>query len=207
MTAWRKRLHSLGVEVVENCELQRFDGSTAVTTQGAMPADAYVIAAGAWTAKLGAMLGVRVPILPGKGYSLTMTRPTICPTTPMIFEEDRVAVSPFADGLRIGSMMEFVGFNDTINPKRLKLLTDTAKRYLRDCDGTMQETWTGWRPMIYDGKPVIDFVPRRPNVLVAGGHGMLGLSMAPATGQLAAAMLSGTATAIDPAHYSLTRFA
>ena len=70
----------------------------------------------------------------------------------------------------------------------------------------MQEEWWGWRPMVYDGKPVIDRSPALANVVIAAGHGMLGLSMAPATGKLVAELLGADEPHVEPGHYSLRRF-
>src|SRR5262249_40420239 len=141
----------------------------------------------------------------GKGYSLTFPRPAVCPTYPMIFEEDRVAVTPFADSLRVGSTMEFAGYDETLNRNRLRLLTDAAAAYLREPGGTAGEVWWGWRPMTLDGLPVIGPSPALANVVVAAGHGMLGVSMAPATGKLVADLLSGAAPQVDPAPYRIGR--
>ena len=99
------------------------------------PADAFVVATGAWTPLLNRELGCKLPIVPGKGYSSPRTRPAVCPTYPMIFEEHRVAVSPFASGFRIGSTMEFAGYDETHDARRLQLLRDGAARYLRDPEG------------------------------------------------------------------------
>jgi D-amino-acid dehydrogenase len=165
------------------------------------------VAAGAWTPLLNEPLGYRVPIIPGKGYSVTMPRPAVCPTYPLIFEEHRVAVSPFRSGYRIGSTMEFAGYDATLNRSRLSLLYDGAKLYLRDsvCD-PVQEEWWGWRPMVYDGKPVIDRSPALGNVVIAAGHGMLGLSMATGTGKLVAELLGNEKPHVDVGHYEISRF-
>ncbi len=212
MSELRRVLAGLGVEVRENAAVTGFrvkDGTaTAVrTAAGDVPADAVVVATGAWTPQLNRALGARVPILPGKGYSLTMPRPAVCPTYPLIFEEHRVAVTPFASGYRLGSTMEFAGYDATLNRARLGILTDAAKLYLRDpLAEPVQEEWWGWRPMTPDGLPVIDRAPAAGNVLIAAGHNMLGLSMAPATGKLVAELLAGGPTHIDPAPYRLRRF-
>jgi D-amino-acid dehydrogenase len=212
MAEWRRVLDRIGVTVREGCELTGFarENGRAVaakTTQGDIPAAAFVVAAGAWTPLLNRELGCNVPIVPGKGYSVTMPRPAVCPTYPLIFEEHRVAVSPFRSGFRIGSTMEFAGYDATLNRDRLALLRDGAAAYLREpwCE-PVQEEWWGWRPMVYDGKPVIDRCPALANVMVAAGHGMLGLSMATGTGKLVAEMLSGDKPHVDPGHYALTRF-
>jgi D-amino-acid dehydrogenase len=87
------------------------------------------------------------------------------------------------------------------------LLTDAARLYLHEptCAPVVEE-WYGWRPMTYDSKPIIDRSPRLSNVLIAAGHNMLGLSMAPATGKLVAELLSGDRPHLDPAPYTLKRF-
>lgn len=212
MSELRRVLTGLGVEFRENCEVAGFvksgTGATAVrTTTGDVPADRFVVATGAWTPLLNAELGCRVPIQPGKGYSLTMPRPAVCPTYPLIFEEHRVAVTPFASGYRLGSTMEFAGYDATMNRSRLSILTDAAKHYLRDpLAEPVQEEWWGWRPMTFDGLPVIDRSPAMGNVLIAAGHNMLGLSMATATGKLVSELLAGAAPHVDPAPYGLKRF-
>ena len=102
--------------------------------------------------------------------------------------------------------MEFAGYDDRMNRDRLSILTEGAKPYLREMPaGPPEEEWWGWRPMTYDGLPIIDFAPTAPNVLIAAGHNMLGLSMATATGKLVAEMLGGAKPHIDPAPYALRR--
>ncbi len=212
MSELRRVLAGLGVEVREHTAVTGFavanGTATAVqTAAGDVPADAVVVATGAWTPQLNCALGARVPILPGKGYSLTMPRPAACPRIPLIFEEHRVAVTPFASGYRLGSTMEFAGYDETLNRARLGILTDAAKLYLRDpLAEPVQEEWWGWRPMTPDGLPVIDRAPAAGNVLIAAGHNMLGLSMAPATGKLVAEVLAGGPTHLDPMPYRLARF-
>jgi D-amino-acid dehydrogenase len=213
MDSWRRVCESYGVEVVEGCKLSGFEGGdglarAASSPAGPMEADAFVVATGAWTPQCNDQLGCCVPIEPGKGYSITMPRPTPCPAIPMIFPETHVAVTPFASGYRLGSTMEFAGYDDTLDSRRLSLLSDGARDYLRQptCE-PIEETWYGWRPMTPDSVPIIDRAPRYRNVLVAAGHNMLGLSMAPATGRLVAELLSDEAPSIDPRPYRISRFA
>ena len=189
-----------------------FDAATAVpwprdTAQGELAADLFVVAAGAWTPLLNEQLGCRVPIQPGKGYSLTMPRPAVCPKIPLIFPETRVAVTPFQSGYRLGSTMEFAGYDESIRPERLQLLKDGATGYLQEpyCEPVLEE-WFGWRPMTYDSLPIIDRSPKYDNVMIAAGHNMLGLSMAPATGKLVAELVEGNSPHIDPKPYRVSRF-
>jgi D-amino-acid dehydrogenase len=177
------------------------------TSQGELTADAFVVATGALTPLLNTHLGCKIPIQPGKGYSITMPRPALCPTYPMIFEEHRVAVTPMKSGYRIGSTMEFAGYDATLNRRRLSLLKEGAKHYLREPYGDpVEEEWFGWRPMTPDSLPIIDRSPAYANVVIAAGHNMLGLSMAPATGKLVAEMLCGERTHIDLSAYAVSRW-
>jgi D-amino-acid dehydrogenase len=126
---------------------------------------------------------------------------------PLILEEHRVAVTPMQSGYRLGSMMEFVGFDDTVPSKRIGYLKGAARLYLHEPAGeVVEETWSGWRPMTPDGRPVIGPSPALANVMIAAGHNMLGLSMAPATGKLVAELLDGRPPHIDPRLYAPGRF-
>lgn len=212
LSSWRKRLEKKGVSIREDCEVKRFlgkDGKLAAveTNQGEIAADAFIVATGAWTPLLNRELKSKIPIQPGKGYSLTMPRPGVCPKRPLLLEEHRVAVTPMSSGYRLGSMMEFVGYDSSIDPRRLDVLKQGAAIYLKEPYAEpVEEEWFGWRPMTYDGKPIIDFCPAYENVVIAAGHNMLGLSMAPATGKLVAELLTGRTPHIDPAPYRATRF-
>ena len=207
MRSWRQSLESRGVSVAEGCELLGFGDGMIRTSSGEMTADVFVLAAGALTRKFAGELGCRLPIQPGKGYSLTMPRPGICPTVPMLLMEDKVAVTPFESGYRLGSMMEFVGYDETIKAERLALLRDSAGGYLHEpTSEPVESQWYGWRPMTYDGLPIVDRSPKRPGVWVAAGHNMLGLSMAPATGRLVAELATGAEPHIDPGPYGAGRF-
>jgi D-amino-acid dehydrogenase len=203
MSELRRVLTAAGVTIVENRSADiRIENGKAIAV-GDVPADAVVVAAGALSPSFSGTLGCRIPIIPGKGYSVTFDRPANAPRHPLIFEEHRVAVSPFQSGYRIGSTMEFAGYDETLNRDRLKLLTDGAALYLDRPTGPPREEWWGWRPMVADGLPIIDFAPAAKNVVIAAGHGMLGLSMATGTGKLVADLLCGDKPHVDPTPYSL----
>ena len=136
-----------------------------------------------------------------------MSKPEPCPRYPILFPEHKVGVSPFDGGYRLGSMMEFSGYDTSIPKHRIEQLRDSAKPYLvAPVSGTAQETWFGWRPMTWDSLPIIGPVPRLANVLLATGHNMLGLSLAPTTGRLIAEMVAGRETHIDATPFSPDRF-
>jgi D-amino-acid dehydrogenase len=208
-------LEQRGVVVHEHRPFQQFifrgdrpiGAHTGSTGREPIWADQFVIASGAWAPLLHRELGLRLPIQPGKGYSMTMARPKICPQIPLMFPEYRVAVTPMQTGYRLGSIMEFAGYDDSLKPERLELLRHGAEPFLKEpyCDPVIEE-WTGWRPMTYDSLPIIDRLPNAGNVFLAAGHNMLGLSMAPATGKLVAELIAGDTPHIDPTPYSVRRF-
>ncbi len=211
MSSWRRVLAAQGIVIREQCAATGFAGSgraqAVITAQDEVPADAFVVAAGALTPLFQASLGCRIPIQPGKGYSITMARPAKCPTLPMVFEEHRVAVTPMQTGYRLGSTMEFAGYDAALNRRRLDILRNGARHYLHEPFGEpVQEEWFGWRPMTYDSRPIIGRSPALANVVIAAGHNMLGVSMAPATGKLVAELLGEQKPHVDPGPYAVTRF-
>jgi D-amino-acid dehydrogenase len=212
MSGWRAVLEARGVEIREQCGvlgLKRESGRVraARTLCGDVDGDVFVVATGAWTPLLNRELGCRVPIQPGKGYSITMPRPARCPRIPLLLEEHGVAVTPMQSGYRLGSTMEFAGYDATVNRRRLEALRAGARHYLHEPEAApIQEEWFGWRPMTYDSLPIIDRSPRAENLWVAAGHNMLGVSMSPATGKLLAELVGGRPSSIDPRPYSLQRF-
>ncbi|HMP60481.1 MAG TPA: FAD-dependent oxidoreductase [Gemmatales bacterium] len=212
MRSWRATLTAAGVQLYENTKVQGFVREqgriVGVAAEGqTLHADDIVVATGAWTPLLTRDLGVRLPIQPGKGYSITMPRPVRCPRWPIIFEEHHVAVTPFAEGYRLGSTMEFAGYDEQMRPARLELLRRAARVYLHEpeAEPTLEEWW-GWRPMTYDGLPLIGRLPQHPQVWIAAGHGMLGITLAPATGKLLAELWAGQPPHVDPAPYAVSRF-
>jgi D-amino-acid dehydrogenase len=134
---------------------------------------------------------------------------------PLIFEEYHVAVTPWPSGLRIGSTMEFAGYDRTINRRRIDLFKRAAADHLIGCDfspgangqGDIEiEEWYGWRPMTCDDLPIIGPAPRAANVQIAAGHGMIGIASGAATGKLTAELATGQTPHIDPAPFSPRRF-
>ncbi len=212
MVAWRQALEHRNVTIHERCELQKIVTSggkvTRLTTsQGELQADQVVLATGAWTPLMQAELGCPIPIQPGKGYSITMPRPARCPKYPMIFEEHRVAITPMQDAYRIGSTMEFAGYDATLNRDRLGILTAGAQHYLHTPTAQpVIEEWYGWRPMSCDGKPIIGRPTGLSNVCLATGHSMLGVSLATGTGKLVAELITGQTPHVDPLPYRVNRF-
>jgi len=200
------------VAIEENCPLIRFECQTRQITAAVVPgavysADHYVLAAGAWSPEIVRSLKLKLPLQPGKGYSITMERPELCPQIPCYLTEKSVVATPWKSGYRLGGIMELSGINFEIIGRRLQYLRQTAREYLTDALGDpVYEEWVGLRPMSYDDLPVIGWSPAHTNLMLATGHGMIGLSAAPSTGKLVAEMISGHDTHIDPAPYRIERF-
>ena len=212
MTQMRAVLERMNVEILEQTTVRELlvehgKMTAVVCDQRDVTADAYVIATGALAAQWQKPLGCKILVQPGKGYSLTMSRPRLCPNIPLLFYEDRVVATPWASGYRLGSLMEFAGHDESIKAERVKLLIEGAAKYLREPTGSETlETWTGFRPMTPDEKPIIDVTPAADNAYLATGHGMLGLSMATGTARLLVEQMTGEQTHIDPEPYRLARF-
>lgn len=197
-------LENAGVHCLERVDDQIV---TVQTEQGPQTADEFVLATGAEAPQFVEAIGCRLPIQPGKGYSMTMRPLKNQPKIPMIFEEHHVAVTPMESGFRVGSTMEFTGYDRSINPKRMALLRKSAAEHLEEpLPDSVDEEWAGWRPMSVDGLPCIGRAPAARNLIVAAGNGMIGLATAPATGKLVAEIAGGQAPHIDAEPYALTRF-
>ena len=203
-----------GGEIVEQCAFEAVESGrdevSLKTTQGTMHARDVVFALGAWSPKLAAAIGFPAlarAMQPGKGYSITYSAPSLVPRRPIVLRERSVCVTAWGSGFRLGSTMEFSGYDDTLNARRLAALERGAAEYLRRPVGPeVREKWYGWRPMCIDDVPLIGRVPGRDGLWLATGHGMMGVSMSTATGQLVADLISGAAPVVDPAAYSPARF-
>ena len=204
-----------GGTIAWNAELRgwRSDGRSvraAVTSQGDVGADEFVIAAGSWSPLLTRTLGLRLPLQPGKGYSLTLNAPRELPRRSILLQEARVAITPMGGALRVGGTMELGGYGMGINPPRIRGILRSLTRYLtafRPEDFDSVPRWCGLRPCTPDGLPYVGRTARFDNLSMATGHAMMGLSMAPITGKLVAQSLSGEKPSIDLAALSPDRYA
>ena len=213
--ALARAVRARGGVIVEHCRLQSLDsggdGIGLSTTRGSMRAREVVLALGAWSPQLSDAIGLpglKRAIQPGKGYSITYDRPARVPRRPVVLRERKVCVTAWGSGYRLGSTMEFSGYDDSLNPRRLAALERGAAEYLHQPVGPVErERWYGWRPMSSDDVPLIGRVPGRERLWLATGHGMMGVSMSAGTGQLVADLIAGRAPAIDPMPYRPERFA
>lgn len=186
-----------GVEILlgsaASLEKQR-GGQMGVKVNGnVLTSDRVVVAAGAWTQKVLAGIGEHLPLQAGKGYGYDLPVTVDAPTAPLYLAEARVAVTPFSDRIRVAGTMGIGGIDESIKRRRAEGILTGASAYFEDWpDVTGAPTpWLGLRPMTPDGVPIIGPLSRHPNVLVATGHAMLGISLAPVTGRLIAELAIG----------------
>ena len=162
--------------------------------------DEFVICGGAWSPSVGKKLGLRLPMQAGKGYSVTHPDPPALPGICSLLNEARVAVTPMNGKLRVGGTMEIVGLDESVNRRRLGGILKSVGEYypqLSAADFEGLEVWKGLRPCSPDGMPFIGRTKHRENVVVATGHSMLGLSLAPVTGEMVAGIIRGDAPKFD----------
>ncbi len=160
------------------------DTGTAVRVAGETY-DAAVIASGAWLNALARPFGVRVPVQAGRGYSFTVGVQRT-PRGPIYFPTQRVACTPVGDRLRVAGMMEFRPADAALDTRRIAAIVEAARPLLRGADlDTRRDEWVGARPCTPDGLPLVG-ATRSDRVFVAGGHGMWGITLGPATGRLLA---------------------
>lgn len=178
------------------------------TTRGVVECQAAVLAAGAWSGRLGRALGLRIPVQPAKGYSYTLPRPPHFPDMPVALSESKVFVNPLGSLLRVAGTLEFSGFDDRLYPRRARLLSQATQTYLGfACEPDAVEIWRGWRPMTPDGVPIICRSPRYRNLALATGHNMIGMTLGPVTGQLVARILQDEPLGFEARDLDLSRFA
>ncbi len=157
--------------------------SIAAADGGAIEADRVVVAAGAWTGRILRPLGIRVPQEAAKGYSVTAQGSGTAPRLPLYLGEAKVGCSPFDGVVRLAGTLELAGVDLRVVRRRLEAVARSPERYLADWRPVDPELeWAGLRPLPPDSLPLIGAVPGRPGLFVATGHGMLGITLAPATG-------------------------
>jgi D-amino-acid dehydrogenase len=194
-TGWRKDGHKL--EALQ-------------TNQGDVAGDTFLLAAGSWSDTLLDGLALRLPMQAGKGYSLTLAAPVQLPRKCAIFTEARVAVTPMNGQLRFGGTMEIAGRDESITRRRVHGIIRAAGQYypaFGESHFQGVEPWRGLRPCSPDGMPYLGRTKAAANLIVATGHAMMGLSLAPVTGQLAGAIVDGEPTEIDISLLDPDRFA
>ena len=190
--------------------LEAVDGTvTGVRTgSGTQTADHYVVALGSYTPQMVHPLGLRLPVYPVKGYSITVpiTDAKYAPESTIMDETHKVAVTRLGDRIRVGGMAELAGFDLQLRESRRGTLNHVVTDlFPKGGDVSRATFWCGLRPMTPDGTPIVGETPY-PNLKLATGHGTLGWTMAAGTGRIISDLVSGKKPDIDLAGLSMARY-
>jgi D-amino-acid dehydrogenase len=185
VTGWRRR--GAGLAAV-------------ATSQGDIEGDEFVLCGGAWSDDLVRDLGVRLPMQAGRGYSVTVPDPVQLPALCSILTEARVAVTPMGSSLRFGGTMEITAKDSPPRPRRVAGILKAVPDYFpafRGVELSHLPFWSGLRPCSPDGLPYLGRSMAANNLTVATAHAMMGLSLAPATGEIVSQLIDGEPPSID----------
>ena len=180
------------------------------TSQGEITGDEFVLCGGVWSDDLVKPLRLSIPMLAGKGYSLTLPSPIELPSVCSILCEARVAVTPMGDKLRFGGTMTIGKPDQVVAPEKIRGITKSVTSYLPRFKAQHFEDiqpWVGLRPVTPDGLPYIGRTNHWKNLTVATGHAMMGLSLGPITGQITTQIVAGEKTSVPIERLSPDRYA
>ncbi len=205
-------IKKLGVQICTNTKATKVvahsNNQVGVATEGGeFIGKDVVIAAGSWTPQLSKGLGIKIPLEPGKGYSVTMDRPPESPAIPVMNAAKKVIVTPMGKQLRFAGTMEFAGFDLTLNQARANAVLRGGLEVINQIAGPSKvERWCGLRPCTPDGLPVIDHALNHRHIYVSAGHAMLGYTLGPITGKLVAETIVDGKASIDTRALRMDRF-
>ena len=187
----------------------QFEGAAvkAVIVDGqAQAAQRVVIAAGAASRDLAAQLGSRLPLEAERGYHITIADPGVMPRMPVTNTDAKFACAPMNVGLRLAGTAEFGGLNAEPNWQRTEVLKRQAQRMFPGVRLDSVSTWSGNRPSLPDGLPVLGRSRLFDNAWFAFGNSHFGMSAGPVMGKLAAELVAGQPSSVDITPFRATRF-
>jgi D-amino-acid dehydrogenase len=209
-------LKKRGVEFITHAQVTGFDKlhdkvTKVVYDKGTVNADQVVVATGSWGRQTAALLGVRIPLMPGRGYSVTLEPPAgVQLNYPSILIEGRVAITPLTtDLIRFGGTMEITPQDTPPRYNRVKGILRAVETFYPDLSvpfPTTDKIWYGYRPCSADGLPYIGKISSYRNVVVATGHSMLGLSLGAGTGKLVQEIVDERPASMDIRPFAVERF-
>jgi D-amino-acid dehydrogenase len=193
---------------IERIEIEAGKVAAVRTGRGAIMADRYLLALGSYAAAMLSPLGIRLPVYPVKGYSITaqILDPDRAPVSTLMDETYKIAITRLGDRIRVGGMAQISGFDLSLPEKRRETLAfSVADLFPGAADLVGASFWSGLRPMTPDGTPIIGR-SRISNLFLNCGHGTLGWTMACGSAHVIADLLSDRATAIETDDLSLERY-
>ena len=169
-------------------------------------ADKIVIAAGAWSPGLAAQLGIGMQVVPERGYHAMLPGAGVGLKTAILYGDRLISMTPMTGGLRVSSGAEFTDVDAAPNWDRRDVVIEGAKMLYPDLDDSGATRWMGPRPSTPDSLPIIGAHPAHPDVLLATGHGLLGLTLSAITAEIIGDLAAGRAPGFDIAPYRANRF-
>ena len=214
MIALKGYLESQGVQFQLNTTVTGFEKSNntisaVITNKGKFDCEQLIVATGSWLPVVAKMMGIKLLLQPGKGYSHTYQHVEKNIKYPAILVDGRCAITPWGHQLRIGGTMELSGINNKVLINRMQGIYDSARDFypgLKIDFPPADKIWNGLRPVTPDGLPYIDRAAAYKNVIIAGGHAMLGISEGTGTGKLVCEMIQSKQTSISTGAFKLNRF-
>jgi D-amino-acid dehydrogenase len=204
-----------GAAVITNAEVVGYEIAdqeikSVKTSRETVSGDLIIMTGGSWLPQLSKLAGLSIPVMPGKGYSFMESNAEHPMIHPALLIEARVAVTPMNGQVRFGGTMELAAINDKINMNRVEGIVNSIPQYYPELKVDMPQPgkiWYGFRPCSPDGLPYLGYSKKLKNLIVAGGHGMMGISLGPATGKLVAELanngpLSADIKLYDPERYN-----
>ena len=205
----KKGVRFLENQSVEDFEIQNQNIKSVKTESGRHSFDEFVIAAGAWSSILTQKLGLSLPLQGGKGYSFLAKDLKNKMQIPTIMLEARTTATPMAGGVRFAGTLEIAGTDVSVNMNRVRGIHKSIQQYYPDLEVDLpekEEVWRGLRPCSPDGLPYLGRVGGFDNLNLATGHGMMGVSLGPATGKLVAEIIVGKKPSVGIEAFEPNRF-
>jgi len=197
-------------ETVKSFEKENGKIKSVITDKTKYTPDAVVLATGSWSREMVQQLGITMPLMPGRGYSITLENSPYQTNYPSVLVEGRVALTPM-DGnkMRFGGTMEITTTQAPPQMNRVVGVLKAVKKFFPEFDiptPSWEQVWYGYRPCSADGLPYLGRSRKIQNLVVATGHSMIGLSLGAGTGKLVAEIIDEKPTSIDISFYNPERF-
>jgi D-amino-acid dehydrogenase len=204
----QKAVQLISKQEVTGFEMNGDQIKTVISNNQRYDADMVVIATGSWSREMAAKLNLNLPLMPGRGYSVTLEDSPFTFNHPAVLQEGRVAITPM-DGnkIRFGGTMEITSTKTAPRYKRVEGILNAVERFVPQFKIPMpspENIWYGYRPCSADGLPYIGKI--KSNAIIATGHAMIGLSVGAGTGKLVAEIANGETPSVDINPYNPKRF-
>jgi len=208
-------LRNNGVQLITDAEVTAFERSNGkitkvISNSTDYEADEIINASGSWSRQTAALMDLKIPLMPGRGYSVTLENSPYKINYPSVLIEGRVALTPMnGNKIRFGGTMEITSHKTPPRMNRVQGILDAVKKYYTEFDvpfPAKEKIWYGYRPCSADGLPYIGRTKKLNNLVVATGHSMLGLSLGAGTGKLVDEIINHKPSSMDLAPFAVERF-